>query len=88
VDLAYVFGNMNKSGGYNDTDLALSKIMMDYWVNFAKTGNPNGHGLTYWPAYESTSDLNLEFSDTIRTNQHLYKKECDFISLISTYRSQ
>ncbi len=23
----------------------LSNKMMDYWVNFAKTGNPNGKGL-------------------------------------------
>jgi para-nitrobenzyl esterase len=88
VELAYVFGNMNKSEGYNDTDMRLSNKMMDYWVNFAKTGNPNGHGLVDWPAYKSNSDLNLEFSDTIRTNKYLFKKECDFISWMSTYRRQ
>ncbi|MFH1079638.1 MAG: carboxylesterase/lipase family protein [Pseudomonadota bacterium] len=88
VELAYVFGNMNKSDGYDDTDMGLSKKIMDYWVNFAKTGNPNGQGLADWPAYKSKSDLNLEFSDTIRTNKHLYKKECDFINRMSTYRSE
>lgn len=88
VELAYVFGNMNKSDGYNDTDIRLSHKMMDYWVSFAKTGNPNGKGLADWPAYKSKSDLNLEFSDTIRTNKHLFKKECDFISRQSTYRSE
>jgi para-nitrobenzyl esterase len=88
VELAYVFGNMNQSGGYNDTDLGLSKKMMDYWVNFAKTGNPNGQGLPDWPAHKSKSDLNLEFSDTIHTNKHLFKKECDFINRLSTYRSE
>ena len=88
VELAYVFGNMTKSEGYNDTDMELSNKMMDYWVNFAKTGNPNGKGLPYWPAYKSKSDFNLEFSDTIHTNKHLFKKECDFISRQSTYRSE
>jgi para-nitrobenzyl esterase len=88
VELAYVFGNMNKSDGYDDTDMELSKKVMDYWVNFAKTGNPNGKGLPYWPAYKSKSDFNLEFSDTIHTNKHLFKKECDFISRQSTYRSE
>jgi carboxylesterase type B len=68
--------------------MRLSKKMMDYWVNFAKTGNPNGQGLVDWPAYNSTSDLNLEFADTVRTNKHLFKKECDFISRLSPYRSE
>ena len=88
VELAYVFGNMNKSDGYDDTDLGLSKKMMDYWVNFAKTGNPNGQGLADWPAYKSKSDLNLEFSNTLHTNKHLFRKECDFISRQSIYRSK
>ncbi len=88
VELAYVFGNMNKSDGYNETDMRLSSQMMDYWVNFAKTGNPNGQGLADWPAYKSKSDLNLEFSDRIHANTHLFKKECDFISRQSIYRSK
>ncbi|MEK6535389.1 MAG: carboxylesterase/lipase family protein [Thermodesulfobacteriota bacterium] len=88
VELAYVFGNINKSDGFDDTDMGLSNKMMGYWVNFTKTGNPNGQGLADWPAYKSKSDLNLEFSDTIRTNKHLFKKECDFISQQSTYRSE
>ncbi len=86
AELAYVFGNMKKSDGYNDTDMELSKKMMDYWVNFAKTGNPNGKDLADWPAYESQSDLNLEFGDIIRINKHLYKKEADFIDRMSSYR--
>jgi para-nitrobenzyl esterase len=85
VDIAYVFGNINKSDGYDDTDKELSGKIMDYWVNFAKTGNPNGHGLPDWPAYESKSDLNMEFSDTIHINKHLFKKECDFINNLFPY---
>lgn len=85
VDLAYVFGNMSRSEGYNDTDMKLSEKVMGYWVNFAKTGNPNGKGLPHWPAYDSKSDLSLEFSDTVRINKNLYKKECDFISGMSSY---
>ncbi|XP_040853193.1 cocaine esterase-like isoform X1 [Ochotona curzoniae] len=27
----------------------LSRRMMKYWANFARTGNPNGEGLPHWP---------------------------------------
>lgn len=32
-------------------DRALSNELHSYWVNFAKTGDPNGAGLPQWPVY-------------------------------------
>jgi Carboxylesterase type B len=37
-------------------DLALQTEMLGYWVNFAKTGNPNGEGLPEWKAFNGTPD--------------------------------
>jgi|WetSurMetagenome_2_1015567.scaffolds.fasta_scaffold00020_33 para-nitrobenzyl esterase len=54
--------------------------MMEYWVSFAKTGNPNNKGLPEWPSYTIKSDINLEFSDDSHLNQRLFMKENDFIS--------
>lgn len=86
VDLAYVFGNMKESDGYTQADRDLSKHVMAYWVNFARTGDPNGPGLPPWPAYASTTDRNLNFADHIREEQHLYRKECDFMDRMSRFR--
>jgi para-nitrobenzyl esterase len=32
---------------------ALSDAMAAYWVNFARSGNPNGQGVPAWPPFES-----------------------------------
>ncbi|MBM7124427.1 carboxylesterase family protein [Dyella flava] len=43
------------------TDRAVADLASGYWVNFARTGNPNRNGLAHWPRYESKSDELLDF---------------------------
>ena len=41
-------------------DLAVSRMAQSYWVNFAKTGDPNGPGLPAWPAYDTGRRLIID----------------------------
>jgi para-nitrobenzyl esterase len=66
-EIGFVFGTLG-AGGFGpppppatDEDRAVSKMAQGYWVNFAKTGNPNGAGLPTWPRYDPGKGLIFEF---------------------------
>ncbi|MEI9931115.1 MAG: carboxylesterase family protein [Rhizomicrobium sp.] len=47
----------------SDADRKTATQMGDYWVNFAKTGDPNGAGLPAWPAFSNTARETLLVDD-------------------------
>ena len=42
-------------------DQAVSRMAQSYWVNFARSGDPNGAGLPVWPRYDPSKDLIFDF---------------------------
>ncbi|MCA0365679.1 MAG: carboxylesterase family protein [Bacteroidetes bacterium] len=60
-------------------DKDLENTMSSYWVNFAKTGNPNGAGLPEWKAYDKSSGNIMSLGDKIENQKGMFKKEFDFL---------
>ena len=53
AEIQYAMGNLDldKRYAWEPADYEVSKTMQAYFVNFIKTGDPNGTGLPNWPAY-------------------------------------
>jgi len=56
AEIPYVFGTGAAWLPAEPADRALSDTVMRYWVNFARTGNPNGPGLPDWPRWPAHVD--------------------------------
>ncbi|HKI16023.1 MAG TPA: carboxylesterase family protein, partial [Roseiarcus sp.] len=51
-ELFYVFDNLHACPWLiEDADRALARLASSYWINFIKTGDPNGPSLPHWPSY-------------------------------------
>ncbi len=77
-EIPYVFGNFFWPFPWEDADHKLSDVVSSYWVNFAKTGDPNGSGLVKWPANNPTTDQALEIGDSVATRSQVNKAGLDF----------
>jgi para-nitrobenzyl esterase len=63
-DLPYFFANLKHlNRPWEAVDRKLAETASSYWVNFAKTGNPNGKGLPNWPAFASAQQVTMELGE-------------------------
>ena len=62
-EIAFVFGTLTARPGstVSSEDQVVSRLAQSYWVNFAKTGDPNGAGLPAWPRHDPGKDLIFDF---------------------------
>ncbi|HEX5353350.1 MAG TPA: carboxylesterase family protein [Rhodanobacteraceae bacterium] len=67
-EVPFVFESLRQVTGsefskdVSDGDRAMARTINAYWVNFARTGNPNGPGLPQWPAMTPGGDQLMNFT--------------------------
>lgn len=72
-----VWGTPFLKEGTSEEEINLSTMMMKFWGNFARNGNPNGEGLPHWPEYGEKESY-LQIGATTQQAQRLKDKEVAF----------
>jgi len=92
ADTPFVWGTMDVTPQYfaptgpqpGAADQQFSDLMMAYWTNFARNGDPNGAGLPVWPVFTGVGSqiMDLNSSSAARSNA-----DEDRFRFIASYRS-
>ncbi len=79
AEIEFVFETLqSKNLPWRPDDEKLSELMTTYWTNFAKTGDPNGPGLPWWPAYSAATQrevMHLSFNSHAEPETHRARYE-------------
>lgn len=75
AEIEYALGNLptNRVYDWQPEDYKVSAIMQAYFANFIKTGDPNGIGLSTWPAITNSSAvtvMNLNVNTKAEPEKH------------------
>jgi len=80
-EIPFVFGTLpvwQNRNHYNETDKSYSAMMQQYWLNFAKTGDPNGAGQVKWPKFDPAKRAYIDFTDAGPVaKEGLHREVCD-----------
>jgi para-nitrobenzyl esterase len=79
-DIEYVFGTIDTRPGavWTPEERKLSEEMVNYWTNFAKTGDPNGLGLPVWPKLGAEGEL-IHLDSTITSGPSTVEPRYEFL---------
>ena len=88
ADIEYAMGTLptNRVYDWQPEDYMISDIFSQYYVNFVKTGNPNGLGLVEWPTTNGKAVapvLQIDVNTTVKADEQM-EKRYDFIDKIFT----
>ena len=78
-DILYLNGEFLTQPDKYPAESAVAEIIQQYWINFAKTGNPNGKGLPYWPTFDESKPTTMQFSNGASLIMLPNREQIDFV---------
>jgi para-nitrobenzyl esterase len=85
MELPFVFDSLDRNpirllyGKKNlKTAEPLARVVQGYWINFAKTGDPNGPGLPEWPRFDLNSPMVQVLDTQVRSEPAGMTERCAY----------
>jgi para-nitrobenzyl esterase len=80
LELPFIFNTLEEPGmdvlvGNASNTENLCENMMDAWLSFAHSGNPNHDGIPHWPSYDKKSRATLLFGKEFKVTNAVFEKE-------------
>ena len=82
AELPYVFDTHDEWLPFDEIDKNLTKIMLSYWVEFAKSGNPNSTTSPSWQIFSPEIQETQILGDNIYNSTHPSRELCEVIFAI------
>lgn len=90
TEIPFVFDTVAAQYGnkLSPADAAMAKTTNNYWVNFARSGNPNDASLPEWPRFDANGDqvLELGYDGKVTAGPDPWKKRLDVTAAAATVR--
>ncbi|MCU0396777.1 MAG: carboxylesterase family protein [Cyclobacteriaceae bacterium] len=79
-EVPYALHTLNKwNRPWQNSDYLVEHTMSAYWINFVKTGNPNGKNVPEWNPFQKELQMIMEFGHTPVLRKGLYQAEFEFL---------
>ncbi len=80
IEIPFVFGThklpkIDEFVGKDAAVEAISEKMMDAWIAFARTGNPNNDNIPEWPPYDEKKRSTMVIGKEIKVVNNIFEKE-------------
>ncbi len=79
AEIPYMFNTHDHWLPTSTEDTRLTNTMMGYWLNFIRSGNPNGDGLPTWPMFSKENKLVQKLDATTESIFAPQAELCEFL---------